>query len=424
MKTQSEGTPKNSSTPITELPQVTHLRKVVFRGASKCFIGYILIVLFVCTAAWAEESKPKVRVSAWYWLNSAPKENWEGDFITMKHLGFTDVLICWGLDVAGVTTRKAETKQAMQWAHKAGIGVYLIVWQPRANSLPRVPEFMQVDASGKQLERFDVFNPQWRSTQWKSYLQDVAKTYGNEPAMSGYVFDDSFGRANISYGAFEEKTFGGPLPRKPEDARWDEWTKAREGWWEDWAKDTVNYIRALDPNLQHEIYLEDTIGNITNPGSHANTGVDFARVAQHFDAVGGYTAPAWTTNLDSEEKVLKLTENAIESVRKIVGPKKQIVFTFWSANHSEERNPGPAVYPKADQIQSVCEQALKMGVRHVDMYGFRIGEYSATKEEMVRMMPAEPAPYVLTGQFPKKFMGDRPEIQTDLGTYLRSLNQK
>src|SRR5205823_11305624 len=78
-----------------------------------------------------------VRISAWYWLNSAPKESWQGDFITMKNLGFTDVLVCWGLDLAGIVTRKTETRQAMQWAHKAGLGVYLIVWQPSANSLPR-----------------------------------------------------------------------------------------------------------------------------------------------------------------------------------------------------------------------------------------------------------------------------------------------
>ncbi len=312
----------------------------------------------------------------------------------------------------------------MQWAHLAGMGVYLIVWQPSANSLARVPEFMQVDANGKRLDTFDVFNPQWRSTQWKGYLQEVAQTYGSEPAMAGYVFDDSFGADNISYGVWEEKAFGGPLPRKPGEPRWDEWTKARQGWWEDWAKDTIQYIRAMDANPLHEIYLEDTIGSITNPGRHAHTGLDFARVAQHFDAVGGYTMPTWTSNLDSEKKVLQLTENAITSVRKMVGLKKKIVYTFWSANISEERSPGPAAYPSAAEIRQVCERALQLGVRHLDMYGYRIGDSGATREEMARMVPAEPAPYILTGQFPRKFIWDRPEIQTELGTYLRSLNQQ
>ena len=197
-----------------------------------------------------------------------------------------------------------------------------------------------------------------------------------------------------------------------------------QGWWEDWAKDTVEYIRALDHHPEDEIYIEDTIGRITNPKSQAGMGLDFARVAQHFDAVGGYTTPVWTTNADSEEKVLRLTENAIENVRKIVGAGKQIVYTFWSANIAEELKPGPAIYPTAAQIQQVCAAALKHGVRHIDMYGYRIGEYRATREEMARMMPPEPAPYILTGQFPLKFMWDRPQIQTELGIYLRSLNPR
>jgi len=387
-----------------------------------CLIIAIISLCAVTGTGWSQQAKPKVRISAWYWLNSAPKAAWEGDFLTMKHLGFTDVLLCYGLDLAGIVTRKTETKQAMQWAHKAGLGVYLIVWQPTANSLERIPEFMQVDVNGNRLDTFDVFNAKWRSTQWKNFLQDIAKTYGHEPAMAGYVFDDSFGSGNISYGPYEEKIFGAPLPRKPEDPRWEEWTKTRQGWWEDWAKDTIAYIRQLDANPRHEIYLEDIIEQITNPKRHASMGLDFTRVAKHFDAVGGYTTPVWTTNLNSEKKVAQLTENAITSVRKKVGPEKQIVYTFWSANIAEERKPGPAAFPTAAQIQKICEQALGLGVRHLDMYGYRIGEYLATREEMARMVPPEPAPYVLTGQFPQKFMWDRPEIQTDLGIYLNGLN--
>ncbi len=381
-----------------------------------------MTVIWTASPSRAQESKPRVRVSAWYWLNSAPKADWEGDFITMKNLGFTHVLVCWGLDLAAITTRKAETRQAMQWAHKAGLGVYLIVWHPSANSLTRAPEFMQVDATGKQLDTFDTFNPQWRATQWKSYLQDIAKTYGQEPGMAGYVFDDSFGGANISYGDYEQKAFGGVLPRKPEDPRWQEWTKARQGWWEDWAKDTVQFIRAVDANRAHELYLEDTVGSISSAAVHARTGLDFARVAQHFDAVGGYTTPTWTTNLYSDKKVLQSTRDAVEKVRNVVGPGAKIVYTFWSANISEERKPGPASFPTAAQIRGVCEVALQSGVRHLDMYGFRIGEYQATRDEMARMVPPEPAPYVLTGQFPQKFLWDRPEVHAELAKYLHGLN--
>jgi hypothetical protein len=108
----------------------------------------------------------------------------------------------------------------------------------------------------------------------------------------------------------------------------------------------------------------------------------------------------------------------------VVGDKKKIIYTFWSANVAEELGTAPAKYPTAAQIKSVCEVALQLGIRHLDMYGFRIGEYRATKAEMKRMMPSEPAPYVLTGQFPRKFMWDRPEIHTELGDYLRSLNKQ
>ena len=391
----------------------------------KKLFAFFAVSMFICSAAVAQQltTPPKVRISAWYWLNSAPKSDWEGDFVTMKNMGFTDVLLCWGLDIAAVDTRKKDTKEAMQLAHKAGIGVYLLLWHPSANSLPRDPQFMQTDPNGKVLSRFDVFNATWRSTQWKSFLEDVISTYHNEPALSGYAFDDSFGGGKVSYGTYEQKAFGTPLPTKPGDPRWDEWVKARQGWWEDWAKDTVSYIRAVDPNPDHIIYLEDTVGRITASNRTGDNGLDFARVAKHFDAVGGYTSPRWTSSTESEKKVSEVTKKAITDIRKIVGPEKKIIYTFWSANIAEERTTGPAQYPTAAQIKSVCEDALKLGATQLDMYGYRIGEYLAKPGDMARMVPPEPAPYVLTGQFPGKFMWDRPEIHDELSKYLHSLNQ-
>ena len=403
----------------------THLIATKRVSGANMFIRAISSLLIIlCTGPFLFAQKPAIRISAWYWLNSAPKTDWEGDFTTMKNLGFTDVLLSWGLDTAGLITRKEDTKQAMRWAYKAGMGSYLIVWQPEANSLPRIAEFVHINADGKVLDSLDVFNPAWRSTYWKNYLQEIAKIYGHQPGMAGYVFDDSFSGGNVSYGSYEEKAFGAPLPRKPTDPRWKEWTKMRQDWWEDWAKDTMKYLRAVDPNQRHEIYLEDTSDRITNESRNSIAGVDFARVARHFDAVGGYTMPRWTSAPDSDQKVSELTKNSIESVRNVVGDKKKIIYTFWSANVAEELNNAPAKYPTAAQIKSVCEDALKLGIRHLDMYGFRIGEYRATKAEMKRMMPPEPAPYVLTGQFPRKFMWDRPEIHTELGDYLRGLNKK
>lgn len=391
----------------------------------KRLVALAAIILCASTTMWAQN--PKVRVTGWYWLNSAPKTDWEGDFQTMKNMGFTGVLLCWGIDVTAVDRRISDTKQAMKWAHKAGLGVYLVIWHPYGNSLTRRPEFMQVDSDGHRLETFDVFNPDWRATEWKDYLQKVAKLYHDEPAMRGYVFDDSFGAGGngvVSYGAYEKQAFGGELPRKATDPRWDEWVKAREGWWVDWARDTVKYIRAIDPDPQHEIYVEDGLGSITDPNRPNNIGLDFSQVAPYFDAVGGYTMSSWNSSPDSGKKAAEETTRGLERVRNLVGPDKQIIYTFWSANPAEEGKVGVAEYPTAGQIQLICEAALKLGVRHLDLYGYRIGNPNVNRDEWLSWLPADPAPYRLTGQFPAKFMWDRPQIHDELGTYLLKLNSK
>lgn len=382
----------------------------------------VLTCLIPCAPLAAQT--PKVRISAWYWLNSAPKSEWQRDFKQMKQLGFTDVMMCWGLDLTGVVTRKHETTEAIGLAKRAGLGTYLIIWQPSANSLKRNPKYMQVDSTGKAYDRFDVFNSEWRNTEWKDYLTSVAKAYAHVPGFSGYVFDDSFGSVGtISYNDWEKKHFGAPLPKKPGDPRWDEWTKARQGWWADWGKDTVRFIRAVDPNRDHIIYVEDSIGGLTSPEKPLGAGFNLSSAIEPFDAVGGYTTSQWTSAPDSDKKVEKANLDALKIIRSAVGPTKPIIFTFWTANILEERKPGPAVHPTAKEIEQICQIALNFGVRHLDMYGYRIGEYDVTREQMAKMMPPEPAPYVVTGQFPHKFMWDRPEIHAELGRYLRSLNK-
>ncbi|MEO6924685.1 MAG: hypothetical protein ABI142_12735, partial [Bryocella sp.] len=302
-------------------------------------------------------------------------------------------------------------------------GIYLIVWQPVANSMHRDPKYMQITADGKVLQSFDVFNPEWRNTQWKGYLQDVARTYSHVKGFRGYAFDDSFGGSSmISYGPWEQKTFGAPLPRKEDDPRWKEWVSAREGWWEDWAIDTVKFVRQVDPNPEHILYVEDSIRSLNIPKLVPLHGLDLSRVLKHFDAVGGYTVSTWTDDADSIAKVDAENRKAIEMVRNIAGPNKKIIFTFWTANLREEMLPGPAIHPTAKEIINICQLALGMGITHLDMYGYRIGEYRVSTAQMEEQMPPEPAPYKVTGQFPRKFMYDRPEIKKELGAYLRSLN--
>ena len=38
--------------------------------------------------------------STWYWPNAAPREEWKSDFETIQDLGFTHVILCWGLDAS------------------------------------------------------------------------------------------------------------------------------------------------------------------------------------------------------------------------------------------------------------------------------------------------------------------------------------
>lgn len=382
-------------------------------------------------------AKPKVRISAWYWLNSAPKSEWARDFADMSKMGFTDVLLCWGLDAAafGIPNRDQDSLDAIQMAQKVGMGSYLVFWHPSHNSLERKPEFEQVDSGGQHLFTFDTFNPKWRSTQWKGYLQRVARTYRSAPGFAGYVFDDSFSMGPvetfggkpvpaeyryISYNDFEKKNFKGELPRKPGDPLWEEWCAARAKWWGDWARDTVKFIRQIDADKAHEIYVEDE-AHVLSPKMKDTVGLDLQRVANEFDAIGAYTEIAWKSQDASEGA--RITSDVLERTRAAVGPGKKIIYTFWIANHPEERKPGPAVYPTVDQIKAVADAALKAGIQHLDMYGYRIGEYVVNPaSDWPKARPGTGASYPLTGQFPQKFLWDRPQLHEKLGEYLRGLN--
>lgn len=392
------------------------------------------VMLYALVLAAVVQAQP-VRISAWYWLNAAPKAEWERDFRTMQDLGFTDVVLCWGLDAAAFGMRLGDTRQAMQAAHRAGLGAYIVFWHPVHNSLQRRPEFQQVDLAGRLRFAFDVFHPVWRATQWKEYLQRVARAYRDEPAMAGYVLDDAFaigpigsfgGRSGsreeqiISYGAIEGRMFGAEPPRSPAEPAWSRWVEARAAWWEDWARDTVACLRAEDPNPRHEIYLEDEAHVLEAAKRHA-VGLDFARLAKHFDVVAAYTAAPWDSP-DSGGRVAQITRDVIRRTRELLGPNKKLIYTFWVANAAELRRPGPARYPTVDEIRQIAGAALEAGVRHLDMYGYRIGEYLVKESDWPQARPGTGPSYPLTGQFPRKFLWDRPELHAGLRTYLRSLH--
>ena len=63
------------------------------------FLGFALLIAQTVTCAAGQP----LRISAWYWLNSAPRDEWDRDFRKMADLGFTHVDLCWGLDAAAWT---------------------------------------------------------------------------------------------------------------------------------------------------------------------------------------------------------------------------------------------------------------------------------------------------------------------------------
>jgi hypothetical protein len=121
--------------------------------------------------------------------------------------------------------------------------------------------------------------------------------------------------------------------------------ESQEDWWEDWARDTVRFIREVDPSPQHIIYLEDPAGDALNPSVKNTVGLDLTRVARHFDAVGAYTSASWSSSPNSGAKVAQHARDVLAQLRKVIQPEKLTIYTFWVANAPEERKPGPARYP-------------------------------------------------------------------------------
>jgi hypothetical protein len=381
-------------------------------------------------------STANLKISAWYWLNSAPRAEWSRDFQSMGKMGFTDVALCWGLDAAAWTLRTEDTNYALDSARRAGIGAYFIVWHPVHNSLPRKPEFQQVDPAGNLRFAFDTFNPQWRRTQWKQYLQSVARLYGRHPAFAGYILDDTFGigpigdiggpsgkpeTRYISYGPADKKLYGKEPPHSPAEPGWDAWTKARAGWLVDWASDTMRFLREIDADPKHEIYVEDSVGAIFGSGLRDRAGVDFGKVAQPWDAIGAYGVARWDGKPGSSERAAAETRDSLAKVRSAVGSGKRIIYTFWVANILELNNAAAAQHPTFEEIRAICEAALAAGIRHLDMYGYRIGDYVVNADTWPKKRPPASGPYPITGQYPHKFLYDRPELRQQLTTYLRSL---
>jgi Beta-galactosidase len=415
-----------------------------------------------------------LRISAWYWLNSIQKEKWEQDFQSAAGAGFTDLILCWGLDSAAILLQEANTRRALDLCKKLGIRAYLFIWHPTHNSLPRGSQFQQVDNRGNRLFTFNLFHNGWRRTQWKAYLQEVAKAYKDHPALAGYLFDDTFqtgpvgsfagekGKAPgdfVSYSPYDFEQFRQWLRKKystlpklksawasdvrdwksvapPKEittgnkAAWKDWCDARSDWMRQWAEETAGFIREVDSSTDHEIYLEDTqqvLGleqrnskDSIRPVTVRDTvGLNFGVVASFFDAVCGYTYFRWGTP-DALAEALDTTKRTLQTTRSQVGGRKKIIYTFWVSD-ADLNKPLPLRYPDAQQITTITEAALALGVRHVDYYAFRVGDARVDEANWPKLRPGSDINYPLTKPLSGRHLCDRPEVLKALAARHREL---
>ncbi len=439
-------------------------------------ILFVLLGLLLAGNALSDDVRkaPGLRISVWYWLNSVEKKQWEQDFKSAADAGFTDMVLCWGLDSAAVSDQKENTRWALSLCQKFGMRAYLLMWHPSHNSLPRQAEFQQVDNRGNRLFTFNLFHRRWRSSQWKDYLQSVAKAYKDHPGLAGYLFDDTFspgpigsfgGDRNkvpgdfVSYSSYDfeqfrqwlrnkyqtlsdlEKSWGKDVgswekvepPKKiteKDQNAWNDWCDARAQWFQEWGADTMKFIREVDRSSDHEVYLEDgqyALGlekqqskNSFRPVTVRDTlGLQFSAVASHFDAVCGYTTFRWEIP-DALAKALKTTRETLESTRSMVGKEKKIIYTFWVTD-ADVNKPLPLKYPDAKQIIAVTQAALDLGIRHVDYYAFRIGDWRADEAEWKARRPGPNLDYVRTKPVPDRYLCDRPDLLKDLAAELHRL---
>lgn len=451
----------------------------------KTFITFAVLLFLGCGSEPAQMNEVKgggpepgeVRFSVWYWLNAVPKDDWADDFSAIAKNGFTHVILCWGYDLSAFRLRKQDSLDALELCRQNGLGAFLLIWHPVHNSLllEADPEHFQVDNLGNKRFSFNLFSRDWRNSQWKSYLQDLAETYRESEAFAGYALDDSFALGPVSTFSGEEGVETGDfvsyskadqsrfsewlksryqtlaqvnerwatkygdwseieIPVKIEkEVIWGDWVDARTEWMEDWARDTMRFIREVDPDPAHIVYIEDLVVVLglesrasqfsPRPITFADMiGLRFGQVTRHFDRLGAYTMPSSWELEDSLDKALEQTDTVLEETISQAGGVDQLTYTFWISDSKQVFSPGAVTRPNAQEIWKITELALSKGVNHIDYYAFDVGGASlADEDEWKRYLPGTGEDYPLSKQFRQTWLKDRPDgVLEELGQLIRA----
>ena len=208
----------------------------------------------------------------------------------------------------------------------------------------------------------------------------------------------------------------------PRDPGWAKWTAFRQHAWANWAKETRQAIRAIDANPQHAIILEDG-ENTIDPDTEARAGLDLQQVIPAFDRMSAYWAPNYS-EAGGNEHLEAGIRDYLTRIRAAVGPDKELALSLRLSESSSEDLPGPASYPNLAQIQRAIGAALALGIRNIDLYGYRMGVYHLDGPGWRQYQPGSASSYPLTGQIEGKFLCDRKELWPGLKAYLHQIERR
>lgn len=354
-------------------------------------------------------------MGTWYWLDAAPPDEWDADIANIKRLGYDYLVLCWGTDMTLFQRKVKETRRMLEICARHGLRVYLTVWSAM-EMFPHVGgrTHQQVDDQGFKRNYYNLWNETWRRGPYRRCLQSIARSYRDCPALRGYLFDDTFasvgrkgGGNTISYDCgdierfrrFMRKRYGAPSvlhlfwghlpnyrnhplkswqavtpPRQPSEPYWIEWYEARAQWYEEWARDTKEFIAAEDPG--RELFLLDGGGIVAN--LREDRGIDFTRVAPYFDVVMLYAMPSgFDRPVVDMQPILAAIGFMVRRTRELA-PGKKVAFDFhvyqpFDNEHYDRPSAWP--YPNLEQIRQMTETAARAGANLVDHYGYRIGNW-------------------------------------------------
>src|SRR5207249_1527293 len=97
---------------------------------------------------------------------------------------------------------------------------------------------------------------------------------------------------------------------------------------------------------------------------------------------------------------------------------KKLIYTFWITD-STLKAPLSSL-PNAAQIAAITRVAMQLGVRHVDYYGFRIGDWRVSAKEWEEYR-SEARDYPVVPSLRGCFLCDRPAMRQQLKGQIEKL---